>query len=199
MGVATHGRLIDRNLTTSCLNQSLQFRADDRQQPFRQRVAIRVLLVRDQAAAQGVRAGNAGFECRAGRRKTLKTLKIFHCAQSSRRSKRAHDFMFAALIVGRRSEAARRGTFQLDSFEETIERKIEIEAGLFAVGDYIQARFELVVDSGSNSIVDEFPAIVSAKLIEMIAREFEPPWERIAADDRRAQRMVFHEDSPRCW
>ena len=47
--------------------------------------------------------------------------------------------MFAALIVGGWPEAAWRCGFKVDALEVTVKREVEIEAGLFTVGDDIKS------------------------------------------------------------
>ena len=48
--------------------------------------------------------------------------------------------MAATLIVRRRTEAAWRIAFELDAGEEPVERQVEVESGLLAVGDDVEAR-----------------------------------------------------------
>src|SRR5256885_1219968 len=105
--------------------------------------------------------------------------------------------MLPALIVGGRTKAAWRTRFQFDPFEKTVEGEIEVEPCLFAIGDYIHARGKLVVNGDCNRVLNELSSIVRAKFIEVIAGKLQPARKRIAADDGRSQRMIFH--SPSFW
>ena len=103
------------------------------------------------------------------------------------------NFMFPALIVGGRTEAPRGSPFELNAVQEAIEGEIEVESGLLTICDDIQSRCDLVVNGDRNCVIDQLSAIIRAELIEMSASEFQPTWKRIAADDGRSQRMIFHE------
>jgi hypothetical protein len=100
--------------------------------------------------------------------------------------------VFAALIVRRRTEAARRGRFEFDALQEAVKGQIEIEAGLFAVGDDIQAGVGLITNRNAHGVVDHFGAIGFAKLIEMLDGKFQPAGKWIAPDDCCAQWTRSH-------
>lgn len=80
--------------------------------------------------------------------------------------------MLAALIVSRRSEPARGSAFEFDAFYVAVEREVEIESGLFSVGDYVEAGRNLVVNGGDNGILLHLTDVVYSKLIEVLGGEF---------------------------
>ncbi len=63
------------------------------------------------------------------------------------------DLIVAALVVGGGAEAPRRRACQFDAIEIAVERQIEIQPGLFAVGDDIQACAGLVVNRGDHRVL----------------------------------------------
>src|SRR5205823_386262 len=132
-------------------------------------------------------------QCRYNSREALNALKIFDRAKAARCSQRSDNLMLPALIVSGWTEATRGSAFQLDSFQKAIEGEIEIQPGLFAVCDNVQSGGHLVANSDCNRIIDQFSAIIRAKIIEITASKLQPAWKRIAPDDRCAQRMIFHE------
>ena len=89
----------------------------------------------------------------------------------------------AALIVGRRAEAARQGLLQFYAFQKAVERQVEIEPRLFAVRDHIQSGGDLIVNRRDHGVFLQFGAIGFAELVEVLAGEFQPAGEGIAADD----------------
>ena len=100
--------------------------------------------------------------------------------------------MFATLVVGRRAEPARRRTLKFDALEEAVKRQVEVEPRLFAVGDHVEPGGELIVHGGDDSIIDHLLAVGVAELLEVLAGELKPAGEGVAADDGRAQRLLFH-------
>ena len=82
--------------------------------------------------------------------------------------------MFAALIVRRRAEAAWRRAFELQAFKESVERKIEIEARLFAIRDYVEAGGDLIVNRRDDGVLLHLRDIRGPELAEMRACELEP-------------------------
>jgi hypothetical protein len=100
--------------------------------------------------------------------------------------------VLAPLIVRRRTETPRRCRFQFDAFDEAVERKVEIEPRLLAVGDDIEVGVHLILDRDGDGVVDQLGAIRLAELRQMLAGEFEPTRERITANDSGAKRSFFH-------
>ena len=94
--------------------------------------------------------------------------------------------MPAPLVVGGRAEPARRNGLQLDPFQKTVKGKIEIEPGLFAVGNDVQARVQLIVNRNRDRILDQFLAVRFPELVQVLAGELQPAGQRIAADHRGA-------------
>src|SRR5688500_13309927 len=101
--------------------------------------------------------------------------------------------MFAALVVRRRSKLSRRCSLQFDSLEVTIEREIEVEAGLLAVRDDVQAGPNLIVQGCNHGVILNLADVRSAEGFEMLTRKFEPARERITADHGGAQGAGLHE------
>ena len=183
MGVAAHRGFIDGDLAAAGIHEPHEFVSDDGEQGFGESPAIGILFVWEEAAAQGVGAGNAGLEGGSGRGEALEPLKIGNGAESFGSGKLAGDLVFAALIVSGRTESAGGGGFEFDAGDEPVKGKVEIEAGLLAVGNDVKASGGLVVDGDAHGVVDKFLAILNAELIEVSAGEFQPAREGVAADD----------------
>jgi hypothetical protein len=92
----------------------------------------------------------------------------------------------------RRTEAPRRGGFQIDAFNESVEREIEIQPRLLAIGDDIKPGVQLVLDGDADRVINHLAAIGFAELVEMLAGELQPAREGVAADDGGAKRVFFH-------
>jgi len=121
----------------------------------------------------------------------LEAFEILDGAEAAGSAQFANDFVFAALIVGGRTEATRRRGFEFDAFDETIERQIEIEPRLFAVGDHVKAGVELVAHGDGDGVVDQFRAVCAAEAVEVLAGKFQPRRKRVAADDGSANGCSF--------
>ncbi len=162
MRVAAHGRLVDTDLGAACGDQRFQFTPHDRDQRFGEGVAVSVLPVRNQAAAQGVGTGHADLQRRAGGRDALESAEFVYGPQASRSFQVAGHFMFAALVVSGRAEAAVRAGFHGDARQEAVERQIEIEPGLFSIADHVETGGDLVMHRGRNCVVQQFGDLVLA-------------------------------------
>src|SRR5207237_3247742 len=97
-------------------------------------------LVRHEASAEGVRAGNARLERGTGRREPPQPLPFLDHAEPARRGEVADDPVLPALVVSRRPESACRLALGLETLEVTVEGEVEVEAGLVAGGDDVEAR-----------------------------------------------------------
>src|SRR5260221_3250742 len=106
--------------------------------------------------------------------------------------------MLAALVVRGRTKTPRRNGLNRDAGKKTVEREVEIEAGLLAIGDHVEAGGHLVVHGDSDGVIEQFRQIVGAKFIEATRCEFEPARKGITADDRGAQGALFHDLSTYC-
>jgi hypothetical protein len=100
--------------------------------------------------------------------------------------------VFAALVVGGRAEAAAGLGFAVDAVDVAIEAEVEVEAGLFAVGDDIEAGAGLVMEGGDDGVVLEFGEVVGSKFGKVGGGEFEPGRERVGADDGGAKGDGLH-------
>src|SRR5207302_1144765 len=69
---------------------------------------------------------------------------------------------------------------------------IEIQPGLLAIGNYIQSRGYLVMNGRYDGIFLQFGAVRLPELAQMRAGKFKPGGKGVAADDGRAERMIFH-------
>ena len=58
-----------------------------------------------------------------------------------------------ALVVRRRAEAAGRRGLSVDALEEAVEREVEVEARLLAVGDHVEPGGHLVVHGRDHRVV----------------------------------------------
>jgi dihydropteroate synthase len=205
--VTAHGGFIESDLATARLDQRLEFVADNGQEGLGQGVAIGVLRIGQETATEGVGAGDAGFE--GGRRmgvgtigmiaggeaamgEALEAVKIGDGAQAAGGAEFADHSMPATLVVGGRTESARRRGFEIDAVDEAIKGEVEIEPGLFAICDDIEPGVELIVEGDEHCIVDKFLTVSGAELVEMSGSELQPAGKRIAADDSGAQRMRLH-------
>jgi len=121
----------------------------------------------------------------------LKTLEFFDRAEAARRTQFAANTVFAPLIVGRGTKPAGRRAFQFEAFQIPIEGKVEIQSGLFTVGDDVESGCDLVVDGGDDGVVFQFGAVGLAELVEVLAGKFQPAREWVAADDRVAKGAGF--------
>ena len=122
-----------------------------------------------------------------GRGKALEALEILDGAEATRGAEVAGDPVSAALIVGGWTEAAGGGGFEFEAIEEPVEGEIEIEPGLFAVGDDVKAGLKLIADGDADSVIDQFGAVGATELVEVLAGEFQPPGEGVTADDGGAK------------
>lgn len=190
--ITAHRRLVDRDLGAADSDQPFQFVADQRKKRFRNSEAVRVLIVGNQSAAEGIGTGEAGFERWPVWGQSPQTFKFLNSPQSSRSPQRTGDRVLAPLVVCWRSPPAGRRVFQGQALEVAIERQVEIQPRLFAVGDDIQAGSQLILDSGGNRIILQFPQVVRAELVEMLTGKFQPAGERVTADDGRSQRLHTH-------
>src|SRR5262249_59606256 len=82
-----------------------------------ERVSVRIKVIGKQPAAESVRAGNACLESRPLRSEPLQSLEFVDDSEAAWRGDCAGHFMFAALIVSWRTEAAWRGAFQFDALQ----------------------------------------------------------------------------------
>src|SRR5206468_10329958 len=198
--VATHRGFIDGDLVAAGLDQPFELHAHDGEQRFGERPAVLIPLVGRQPAAEGVGTGNAGLE-RDGRLptgdyrlgQTLEARKILDRAEAARGAQFAADFVLAALVVRRRTEAAGRSGFHLDTFEEPIEAEIEVEPRLLAVGDDIEPGIDLVANGDRHGIIDQLRTVGLAEHVEVRGGKLQPAWKRVAADDGRPERGGRHE------
>jgi hypothetical protein len=103
--------------------------------------------------------------------------------------------MLTALIVPWRAKTPQNGRVVFDSFEEAVERKVEVEARLLAIGDDVQTCLNLVVDSGNDGVILHFTNLGFAELRKMLRGEFEPRREWIASDHGCTQGSLLHQES----
>jgi hypothetical protein len=69
------------------------------------------------------------------------------------------------LIVGGRTKPARRHRFQRDPFEVTVEGKIEIETGLFAICYNIKSCGDLIVNCRDHRVFNHFLNISRSEFV----------------------------------
>ena len=190
--VAAHRRFVDGDLRAAGGDEILEFTRDDRDQFLGDGPAVGIAAIGQQASGERVRAGDAGLEGRVALGQALEALEIVNRAQPFGRLERTADLVFAALVVGRRAEASPRRALKVDALEEAVKRQVEVEPRLFAVGDHVESGGVLVVHRCGHGVVDHFIAVGVAELLEVLAGELQPTGEGVAADDGRAQRLLFH-------
>jgi hypothetical protein len=117
---------------------------------------------------------------------------FFDYSNSARCGQFADNCMLPPLIVRGRTPQPWWCSFELESFKVSVEREIKIQAGLFAIGDHVHSRCELIVYRRDHRILLQFQDIGPSELIKMLAGEFQPCRERVAAYDRGAQRTWLH-------
>ena len=129
--------------------------------------------------------GTLAFSLRSGRRDAAQPLELVDGAEAARRGELAGDAVPAALVVRRRPEAPRGRVLELDPFEVAVEREVEVEPRLLAVGDHVEPGGDLVVHGRDHGVLLQLGDVVRAELVEVRRRVLEPARERIAADDGR--------------
>jgi len=78
-----------------------------------------------------------------------------------------------------------------DAFDVAIKTEVEIEAGLFAVGDDVQPGVDLVVDGGDDGVFDDFIEVGGAEFVEVLRSKFQPGGEGVGADDGGAEHKIL--------
>jgi hypothetical protein len=78
----------------------------------------------------------------------LEAFEFLDGAEAARGGERGDDLVFAALIVGRRTETPGRRGFEINALDVAVERQVEIEPGLFAIRDDVEAGGQLVMLGG---------------------------------------------------
>ena len=69
----------------------------------------------------------------------------------------------------------RRGrALELDPVEVAVEREVEVEPRLLAVGDHVEPGRDLVVDGGDDGVVLQLGDVVGAERVEVRRRVLEP-------------------------
>src|SRR5262249_51855545 len=100
---------------------------------------------------------------------------------------RSGHLVLTALVVSGRTETAARPGFQRNAGQKSVERQVEVEPGLLAIGDHVESGSDLVVHRGGNGVVKRFGQIVLTELIHVQGEELKPGRKRIAANYRCAQ------------
>ncbi len=122
----------------------------------------------------------------------MEAFKFLEGAEAAGCGEFAGDLVLAALVVGGRTEAARGGGLQVDALEVAVEGEVEVEAGLFAVGDDVEAGANLILDRGAGGVVLHLFEVVGAELVELRGGKLEPGGEGVGADDGGSQWLGFH-------
>lgn len=192
VGVAAHAGLIDADFGATGRDEVFEFGSDEGQEGFGEGPAIGVAErgIREEPPGERVRPGDRRLECRTRSEvggEATKPLVLLDRAKATGGAKGAGDGVFSSLIVGRGAEAARGGGFQVDAFDVPVEREVEVEAGLFAIGDDVETGRELVVERGDDRVVLGLRKIVGTEAIELLSGQFKPPREGVGTDDRCSQ------------
>ena len=127
-----------------------------------------------------------------GREKALQSFEFLDCAEPTRSTNFTQYLVFASLVMGGRTKPARRRTLEFNAFEISVERQVKIEPRLFAIRDHIQAGRQLIVYRCDYGVILKFRAVSRAKLVQVLTRELQPAWKRIATNHRRAEWCCVH-------
>ena len=82
-----------------------------------------------------------------------------------------------------RPEPPRAGGLQVDPLDEPVERQVEVQPGLLAVGDHVQPRRELSATATVIASSWSSRDVVGAEAVEVLRRELEPAGKGLGADD----------------
>src|SRR5438876_12407058 len=82
--------------------------------------------------------------------------------------------------------------FEIDPFEESVERQIEVQSGLFSIGDHVESRLDLVLDGNCDGVFNQLFHVGSAEPFEVLGGKLEPSRKGITPDHSRSQRLFFH-------
>jgi hypothetical protein len=85
--------------------------------------------------------------------------------------------------MGGRTETPSWCALQFDPFEIAVKRKVEVQAALLAISDYIESRGKLIMYRRQDGVLLQLGSIGFTKLVEVPASEFQPARQRITADD----------------
>ena len=99
--------------------------------------------------------------------------------------------MAAALVVRRRPVAPGRCRLEVDALDIAVERQIEVEASLLAIGDHVEPGAQLVAERGDDRVVLYLGDVVGTKRIQMCRGMLEPAREGIGTNNGRAQGLLF--------
>src|ERR1700675_3719096 len=128
MPIAAHRGFINTDFPAALRHQRLQLPSDDGDKRLCDREPVRIVFVRYQTPAESVRSGHARFQRNARWSNTFQASKFLHHTQATRAPQLASHFMFAALVVPRRSKPALRQWLGSNARQEPIKREIEIQA-----------------------------------------------------------------------
>ena len=121
--VTAHRGLIDADFGATGFDQRFELALHDGDQRFGQRVAVFVLLVGNEPAAERVRAGHAHLEHRPAGAMRWQTPEVIDGAQAFRSAKRTSNLVLAALVVCGRVKTPRRHGLHGDARKKAIERR----------------------------------------------------------------------------
>ena len=193
VSVAAHRRFIYSYLGATCCNQVFQLFAHNRQQGFGNGIAVCILRIGQHAPAEGVRPRNTGFEGWASRGQFLEAQKLAYSTQTLGSGKWGNDAVFAALVVCGRAKFTGFGFVGFNPPEVTVKGKVEVEAGLFAIGNHVQTCSDLIVYRSNDGVFDHFFNVYRAKFFQMVGCKFQPAREWITAHYIGANRYRLHE------
>ena len=92
--------------------------------------------------------------------------------------------------MGGRAESPRGVRRRADALELSIERKVEIVAALFAVGNDVKTGPKLIVDGDGHRVGAQLLEVGIAKFVSVSEGVLKPSGKRVAANNRRAQRAT---------
>jgi len=194
VAVAAHAWLIDTDLLGTSRDQGLDLRAHDRQQCLGNGMAVGILPVRQQPAAECERPRHTHLEpATAAAGQPAQSLEFGDRPQAAWCRQFARDLVPATLVMGGRAKAPRARRLQGNPLEKAVERQVEIEPRLLAVGDDIQAGGQLILNRHHGGVLLHLFEVVSTKGLELAGREFQPARKGVAANDRGAQGLGVHD------
>ena len=131
------------------------------------RPAIGVCARRDDATRERVRAWDRRLQHGAWRCELTEPLELLDDAEAARGAELADDAVAPTLVVRGRTEAPPWSLLELEPVEVRVERQVEVEPGLLAVGDHVEPGAHLIRDGRGDRVSHRLFAIVGAEFVGM--------------------------------
>ena len=199
VAIATHGWFIDADFAASGSDERFQFLAHQRQQGLGQGPAVWIaqIGVGQEASRQGVGAGNRSLEgdptrCAQFAGHAFQATVFLHCPESTGCLQWGDHRVATPLVMGRRPPPTGRGRLEVDPLKVAVETQIEVQPGLLAIGDDVQAGCQLVLHGTGHRIGLKLCAVLGTKALEVLGGMLQPGRKRVTANDRGSQWALIH-------